>query len=174
MPKRRVPETLQFVEGLLLAADGIDRTLNGQLEPRSVLANRHRDIHKFEASQIRELGKYQGRVVLAALAAELALKFAWESENTDPAPYGHDLLDLYDSLSDDLKAQINDDYKRGVDASLGVEWESAYKVLETCRTAFEGWRYIVEDGKYPRYVMRATNLIEATRSVIRSVEHRRN
>ena len=36
--KRKVPETLDFVKGLLISADEIPRALSGELEPRQVLA----------------------------------------------------------------------------------------------------------------------------------------
>ena len=83
--KRTLPETLDFVKGLLISADEIRKPLNGELEPRKVLAQKDTNIAKLSPEQIQDLGKYQGRVVLVALAAELALKFAWETENQDKA-----------------------------------------------------------------------------------------
>ena len=81
MPKRKVRETLDFVKGLLESADEIPNALSGELEPRIVLAKQHTKIANLSSEQIEDLGKYQGRVVLVALAAELALKFVWEMEN---------------------------------------------------------------------------------------------
>ena len=170
MPKRKVPETLDFVEGLLISTDEIAKTLNGELEPRRVLAQKHTEIANFDPEQIQELGKYQGRVVLVALAAELALKFAWETENTGGAPGCHDLLKLYDCLSDNLKEKIRSEYQRRVTNPFEKEWTTADQVFKICRKAFEDWRYIVEKGSYPNYIMRATYLKEATLSVIHVVK----
>ena len=96
MPKRKVPQTLDYVKGLLTSADRISDALSGVLEPRKVQAQGHTKIANLEPEKIQELGKYQGRVVLVALGAELALKFAWETENQGGAPWGHDLLKLFD------------------------------------------------------------------------------
>ena len=81
--KRKVPETLDFVKGLLISANKIPRALSKELEPRKVLAQKHTNIAKLSPEQIQDLGKYQGRVVLVALPAELALEFAWETDNQD-------------------------------------------------------------------------------------------
>ena len=77
MPKRKVRETLDFVKGLLESADEIPNALSGELEPRIVLAKQHIKVANLSSRQVQDLGKYQGRVVLVALAAELALKFLW-------------------------------------------------------------------------------------------------
>ena len=166
MPKRKVPETLDFVKGLLISADEIPKALSGELEPRKVLAQEHANIADLNPKQLQELGMYQGRVVLVALAAELALKYVWEMENEDGAAAGHDLLKCFDRLSDDNRYSIRSRYKRRVTDPLGKEWETVDQVFKTCRGAFEGWRYIVEEGSYPDYIMRATYLKEATLSVI--------
>ena len=164
--KRKVPETLKFVKGLLISADTISNSLSEELEPRKVLAQKPTKIACLEPEQIQELGKYQGRVVLVALAAELALKFVWETENQGGAAGGHDLLDCFDSLSDDIKGKVRNEYKRRVTNPLGEEWGAVDQVFKICRDAFVDWRYIVEEGKYPSYIMRATYLKEATLSVI--------
>ena len=170
--KRKVPETLDFVKGLLISADEISRALSGELEPRKVLAQKHTDIADFNPEQIHDLGKYQGRVVLVALAAELALKFAWETENQGGAPAGHDLQRCFCRLSDSLKENIRDEYQRRVTDPLEKEWETIDQAFTICRDAFVDWRYIVEEGKYPSYIMRATYLKEATFSVIDVVTQR--
>ena len=170
MPKRKVQETLRFVEGLLNAADGIDAILTGELEPRKVLAETHKEIANFQPGEIRELGKYQGRVVLAALAAELALKFAWEAENQRPADNEHDLRKLFDRLSDHVKQQVRGAYRRRVPTPYEPDWETADQVFEICRHAFVSWRYIVEENSYPNYIMRATYLKDATLCVIDAME----
>ena len=169
MSQRKVLETLDFVRGLLRSADDIAEALSGELEPRKVLAQEHTIIANLEPNQIQELGKYQGRVVLVALAAELALKFAWETENQGGALDGHELLKLFDRLSDNLKQNIGREYQRRVTDPSDEGWETAGQVFETCSNAFVDWRYIVEERKYPNYIMRATYLKEATLSVIHVV-----
>ena len=174
MPKRKVkvPETLDFVKGLLISADELSEALSGELEPRKVLAQQHTKIASLTPEQIQDLGMYQGRVVLVALAAELALKFAWERENQGGATDVHDLKKLYDGLSDTLKDKIRSEYQRRVTDPLEKGWETADQVFNICRSAFVGWRYIVEEGSYPNYIMRATYLEEATLSVIHVVNQR--
>ena len=68
MPKRKVPETLDFVIGLLISADEISKTLDAELEPRTVLAREHTKIASLEQETLQELGKYQGRVVLETIS----------------------------------------------------------------------------------------------------------
>ena len=169
MPKRKVPETLDFVKGLLVSADKISEAFSGALEPRKVLAEKHTAIADFNSEQIQELGMYQGRVVLVVLAAELALKYAWETENQGVSSDSHNLLKLFDCLSDALKEKIRSEYQRRVTDPPEKEWEAADRVFKICRSASVGWRYIVEKGNYPNYIMRATYLKEATLSVIHVV-----
>ena len=38
--ERKVPETLEFVKGLLISADAISNSLSEELEPRKVLAQK--------------------------------------------------------------------------------------------------------------------------------------
>ena len=166
MPKTKVPETLDFIKGLLRSADEIDKPLSEKFEPRQVLALENTNIANFKPEQIQDLGKYQGRVVLVSLAAELALKFAWETENQGGAPVGHDLLKCFCLLSPPLKEKIRSEYERRVTNPSGEEWKTADQVFKICRKAFEDWRYIVEEGIYPKFIMRATHLKEATLSVI--------
>ena len=170
MSKRKAPETLDFVKGLLISADEISRSLSGDPEPRIVLAQKHTEIVNFEPEQIQELGKYQGRVVLVALAAELALKYAWETENQGGASGGHDLKKLFDRLSDSLKERIRSEYQKCVTDPQENKWETVDQVFNTCRDAFVDWRYIVEESKYPNYIMRATYLNDLTLSVIHVVD----
>ncbi len=172
--KRKVPQTLNFVEGLLNSADAISGALDGEIlhEPRQIIPHLQTKISGLSPAQIQELGKYQGRVVLAALAAELALKFAWEMENRSAAPKGHKLLKCFRRLSGNLKEEIEKEYGRRITDLPEKEWETVDQIFEICSEAFENWRYLVEEGRYPNYIMRATYLIEATRSVIEVAKRR--
>ena len=169
MPKRKVPETLDFVIGLLISADEISKGLSRQIEPRRLLVEAHNNLAAFRTEEIQEMGEYQGRVVLVALAAELALKFAWETENQGGAPWGHDLHQHFVSLSENLKEKIRSEYQRRIANQSEKEWDTADKVFKICRKAFEDWRYIVEEGKSPKFIMRATYLNDATLSVIQVI-----
>ena len=170
--QRKVPETLDFVKGLLISADEIPKALTGKLEPRKVLAQNHTNISNFNPEEIQDLGKYQGRVVLVALAAELALKFAWETENQGAAPGNHNLLRCFCRLSSNLKEEIRSEYRRRVPDPIGQEWKTVDQTFTIYRDSFVDWRYIVEEGKYPSYIMRATYLKEATLSVVHVVDRR--
>ena len=176
---RKRAETLDFVKGLLISADEISKSLSGALEPRKVLAQKHKDIANFESEELQELGKYQGRVVLVALAAELALKFAWETENSSKgaAPGRHNLKELFCQLKGVRKEKIRVEYDKRFKTlqtqaefsdTHELEWKTVDQVFRNCRNAFDGWRYVVEKGKLPTYIMRATFLSEATWSVIES------
>ena len=123
-----------------------------------MLAQEHTNIGELQPEQLQELGKYQGRVVLVALAAELALKFAWERENEGEAASDHDLLKWFDRQSDDLRERIRREYQKRVTNPLEKEWDTADQVFQIWRNAFVDWRYIVENGNFPNYVMRATYL----------------
>ena len=166
MPNRKVTQTLDFVKGLLISADEIDKALSGELEPRKVLAQGHTRIANLSSRQVQELGMYQGRVVLVALAAELALKYLWEMDHTGGAPVGHNLLKCFNRLLDHHKDEIRRNYEKRVTDPLEEEWATVDELFEICRCAFVDWRYIVEEGNYPNYIMRATYLKEATLSVI--------
>ena len=101
----------------------------------------------------------------ALVAAELALKFVWETENEVAATNSHDLLKLFNSLLDDPKEKIRTEYlKRAKPPKEG--WETADKVFETCKDAFVHWRYLGEGDQLPDYKMQATYLKHATLSVV--------
>lgn len=171
MPKRKRKQTLDFVKGLLLDADKIDELIpSGTDHPRETL---HGDtkIKDCCPEQLLKFGQYQGRVVLAALAAELALKFAWEKENPEGghAKGRHCLHQLFKRLSTERKGKIRNEYATRLtkaNADPPKKWKTADKVFETCNRSFEHWRYIVEEDSFENYIMQATYLIEATRSVI--------
>ena len=75
MPKPKIEGTLELAEGLLLVANMVDAP--GARED-AFSAMEDDGSLPADPTQRRLLGKYQGRVVLASLAAELALKYAWE------------------------------------------------------------------------------------------------
>ncbi len=54
-----------------------------------------------------------------AFSCELYLKYFYEEENGIPAPQTHNLLDLYEKLSEELKAEVEEEYKE-TDSMLSV------------------------------------------------------
>ena len=115
MPKRKIEGTLELAEGLLLVANMV-----GAPGAREDAFSAMGDDGSLPAdlTQRRLLGKYQGRVVLASLAAELALKYAWERESKnagEPAPKigsGHPLKEMFRKLCPDRKEAIEEEYCR--------------------------------------------------------------
>ena len=165
--RKKILPTPDFVKGLLESADLIGESLPHS--PRWLaqgIARGKPKVVNLDSEQRQELGKYQGRVVLAGLAAELALKWLWERDNHPSSSKScHDLLILFDELSEDLKGKIRAAYlQRACPCEPG--WESADKVFKICKNAFVDWRYVVEEGGFKDYVMHATYLHHATRSVL--------
>ena len=111
MPKRKRPESLDFVKGLLAAADVISKELGEEFHPRDHLNVKY-DPANYTPHDRRKFGMYQGRVVLVALAAELALKFAWEREHPCKVAPGntHNLCELFNKLSKHRKKEIRSKY----------------------------------------------------------------
>ena len=167
MPKRKIQGTLELAEGLLVVANMVDApgarddALRAMGSCGSLPADR---------TQKQQLGKYQGRVVLASLAAELVLKYAWEQEpkNADKAfptnDVKHRLKEMFGKLCSEHQKAIEAEY---------CQWTSDHK---KCRTAeetfgqyekpFEEFRYMGEYSLSKEEAMRATDLIQATKSVI--------
>ena len=165
--KRKIPQTPDFVKGLLASADLIGESLPHS--PRWLAQRISRGepkVASLDPEQRQELGEYQGRVVLAGLAAELALKWLWERDNHPcSAKSCHDLVILFNELSEDLKGKIKAGYlRRALPCEPG--WESADRVFNICSKAFVEWRYIVEEGGFKDYIMHVTYLNHATRSVL--------
>ena len=167
VPKRKIPQTPDFVKGLLGSADLIGESLPDS--PRWLakgIARGKRKVANLDPEKRQELGEYQGRVVLAGLAAELALKWLWERDNHPCSSKNcHDLLILFNELSEELKGKIRAGYlKRAFPCEPG--WESADRVFKVCKNAFVDWRYVVEQGGFKDYIMHVTYLNHATRSVL--------
>ena len=165
MANKKREQTLDFVEGLLYAADEIDAALQAEFPPRETLHGKF-DIAKVAPEEIREMGKYQGRVVLVSLAAELALKFAWEQENPgQTASNNHNLEHWFKQLSSSLKKSIEREYLKFA-TQPKVGWKTANQTFKKCKDSSLDWRYIVEEGHGPQHKMQATYLKHATMSVI--------
>lgn len=167
MPKRKIEGTLELAEGLLLVANMVDA-------PDA----RDNALHAMEAdggmpaklNDRRLLGKYQGRVVLVSLAAELALKYAWEREpnNADKSARkigpGHQLKDMFGELSPDRKQAIEEEYCQRTNPH--TKCQTAEETFGQYKKPFVEFRYMGECPLSGEEAMRATDLIHATKSVI--------
>ena len=115
MPKRKQLGTMDVVSGLLKAASEIDIPAETR-----ILAQCQGGSLPKDQLDLERMGKYVGRVVLMSLAAELALKFAWENEpdqgreskvaKTAKGKSRHDLNDLFNQLTSCLQASIGEKY----------------------------------------------------------------
>ena len=169
MPKMKIKQTPNFIKGLLESADLVSEHLvDGEFHPRENLTKRH-DITNCPPETLRKYGMYQGRVILVAFAAELALKWLWELESGKAAEKDHALHNWFGKLTGPHQQAVEEEYLTRTGAPP-KGWESADQVFNTCNRAFENWRYIVEEDRFPNYVMQATHLKHATLSVLAVAE----
>ena len=169
MPKMKIKQTPDFIRGLLVSADLVSDCMeDGEFHPRENLTKEN-DITRCAPETLREYGMYQGRVILVAFAAELALKWLWELENGKAAAKEHALNYWFRKLTCEHQEAIKEEYQR-LAPTRRKGWESADKVFQKCNKAFENWRYIVEEDRFPNYVMQATHLEQATLSVLAVAE----
>ena len=114
MPAPKIPETPDFVKGLVKSADQIYMSLpQGNGSGRYLLQRLKSGevrLEELSGSQRQLLGMYQARVVLMVLAAELALKFLWQQTNPEPAGDGHNLDKLFNGLKKCLQIKIEVKY----------------------------------------------------------------
>ena len=92
------------------------------------------------------LGTMASAQVLAGLAAELALKYAYEDDNPERcAQRIHNLSDLFGSLSSERKKQIEEDYRIRVQEhshNPASGWETAENAFQSAKDHFVKWRYM--------------------------------
>ena len=156
MAAKKITETPDFVKGLLKSADEISKSLDsGKMHPRVLLEKLRGGEKKLAClsrEERRELGKYQARVVLVVLAAELALKLLWEQDKDKPADQNHKIDQLFNCLCPSLKCQIRNEYcKLAEPAPCG--WDTPDEIFKRCKDASVQWRYLVEECNFPEYVM---------------------
>ena len=167
MPGRKIEGTLELAEGLLLVANMVDTpgARDDALRAMGACGSLPAD-----PTQRRQLGKYQGRVVLASLAAELVLKYLWEHEpqnqckSASEMGSGHRLKEILSKLSPDHKEAIEKDYSRKT--STRTKCATAEEAFGQYEKPFEEFRYMGEYLPSKEEAMRATDLIQAAKSVI--------
>ena len=95
-------------------------------------------------------GKILASAILLPLATEIALK-AWQCRERKGAPdRSHDLLKLFEGLSEDAQAQLEEGLPVWLDPlsihELCPVGAGMRKVLEYHRQSFEHWRYLYESS----------------------------
>lgn len=117
-------------------------------------------------------GILQSALLLTALAAELALKLAFENENPNEiAPELHYLDDLYSRLTPNKKEYIEKEYSRriGLRVSSTIPgWQTAEDVFRTGRALPVVLRFLTEEGQSP-FEIHPNFLREAVCCVLGSV-----
>ena len=97
-------------------------------------------------------GKIMSAAILMALATEIALKALQCQERKEPTKRTHDLLNLFEGLSEDTQTRLEEGLPSRLDPvslRLGVQdffpvGAGMRKVLEYHRHSFERWRYLHE------------------------------
>lgn len=156
---RKTPMTINLVAGMLESSAMLDThaAKQGKIEAKTV--GKPMGWHQGPDGIVREvidvsagysLGIMQSAQVLAGLAAELVLKYAFESENPKlVAPSSHHLHDLYCRLSQKKRTSVESDYakriKRHTDTPP-VGWRKAKQVFQSADNYFVDWRYLSEEG----------------------------
>ena len=167
MPGRKIEGTLELAEGLLLVANMVDTpgARDDALRAMETCGSLPPD-----PTQRRQLGKYQGRVVLASLAAELVLKYLWEHEpkneckSASEMGWGHQLREIFRRLCPDHRKAIEEEYSRKL--STRPRCTTAEEAFGQYERPFEEFRYMGEYHPSKEDAMRATDLIQAAKSVI--------
>ena len=165
--QRKICGTLELVEGLLSVADKVKTS--GERE--SLLeAMRGKGPLPESSVEKKRVGRYQGRAVLASLAAELALKFAWEHEPRNqgkPVKWpdgGHHLGKLFCKLGPCLKDKIEDEYLK-CSTRKATTTREAFGQYDK---PFEQFRYLGEGTYCAPHPFSATDLVTATKCVIKA------
>lgn len=177
---RFLPATVATVVGMLESSAHLDDRAAAQREkeaenwgvPRhEKWQGRLYEVVDLPSDKSYSLGITLGAAILAAHAAELALKLAFESEHPCRyAPRIHDLEALYSQLSPNRRAQVEVDYtarnRRHGPAPDG--WQTAKQVFRSSRDSSAYFRYLTQGGP-PITEFRPVLLREAVCSVLASI-----
>ena len=97
---------------------------------------------------LQAVGSLMARVILAALAAEVALKALCKLESGEQPEPIHDLDRLFSGLSEETQRRLDLRFQ-GIRAARGPRHQAAKtlaQVLYEHRHDFERWRYVYEDA----------------------------
>ena len=124
-------------------------------------------------------GKFMSTPILMALATEIALKALQCQARNDPPTRTHDLLKMFEGLSEDTQARLEEGLPSRLDPvslRLGVQdfcpaGAGMRKVLEYHRCSFKRWRYKYEEpggSFYPSVLDEALTVIINTYAQIQA------
>ena len=152
--------TINLVAGMLESSAHLDelastkRKIEAETIGQSIGWKRFSDGEMYECIDISggySLGIMQSAQVLVGLAAELSLKYAFESEHPNTvAPSSHKLHSLYCGLSKEKRTAIESDYSeriKGRKDNPPVGWRKAKQVFQASDNYFVDWRYLSEEGR---------------------------
>ena len=158
-PGRKRPTTIPAIAGMLESSAHLDqlaakrRIIEAEKfgRPTGQTMNWHgKDYEVADITGGYSLGITISAQILAGQAAELALKYAYESENLNvSAPARHELDFLYSKLSQDKKVKTEEVYKARVqqqEASPGEGWKTAEQAFQSGKDYPVLFRYLTEEG----------------------------
>ena len=183
-PKRKAPITIPAIVGMLESSARLDEFAAQQREVEASKIGRatgeivdwHGEQREVVALPLNaySFGMIQSAQILAGQAAELALKYAFESKKPqDIAPTIHELDCLYELLSDDRKEKTEEDYslRKQRHSSPPISgWQTAEEVFCSARDYPVLFRYLTEEGVssfevQPQFLREAVCSVLATLSV---------
>ena len=181
-PKRKLPITVNVVVGMLESSAQLDGAAAERRRIEAAGFGKSRGFQRDRDGKTREvvdisggysIGITQSAQVLAGLAAELALKYAYETDNPDVVtPPTHKLYDkLYSKLSTNRRNNVEADYavrtqRHHFEHDEG--WKTAKQVFQSANDYFEKWRYVTEEDIVIAY-SQPVFLREAICSVVKTL-----
>lgn len=129
---------------MILNAKSLQRVAN---ELESHMGDPHSDPLLFE-------GKFVAVPVLLTLATEIALK-AWQCKEQKARPArSHDLLKLFDGLSEDTQTLLAEKLSRSLSTQPSIRTTLGFH-----RKIFEQWRYLYEGGAKKFQIAEINNVL---------------
>ena len=180
--KRKQPITIEVVVGLLESSAHLDNHATEKRRSKEAKFGRATgqriDLHGESLKKIGISGGYSIGIHLAAQmlashAAELALKYAYESENPNQsAEKTHRLDILYYKLSQEKKDRIEADFakRHGQVSEPGDGWKTAEEVFHSGKDYPVLFRYATEEG-CPNFHVKPIFFRDAVCSVMASLGH---
>ena len=180
-PRRKQPITVEAIVGMLESSAHLDAMAAEQRRkeagefgrPTGQLMDWKGESYEVvDVTGGYSIGITLSAQILAGQAAELGLKYVYEAENPRVgAPRGHQLDALYEKLTKNTKARIEEDYtvrREQHDSSPGEGWKTVEAVFRSAKDYPVIFRYATEEGQAFPY-MEPIFLREAVCSVMASL-----
>lgn len=134
-----IPRGLEVLQGALSSAMLLLEELDKHIELRDTKSEPHPDM----------LGNGAVATFVVAYLTEIAIKTLFAQINPlDKPPQGHDLLDVFNFLSQETQREVQDMFENmeplGGDLNWLGENESVKEILKIGRFNFNNWRYLME------------------------------